>query len=100
MMRVKERMNIYVDDAYEVEKMRAKMDYHMSLAHALTVNACHEMVEGGKIGPSISATVTYPYSNKPEDVWAAKLNDNFKTNYLLDMHFNGEYPAYYMNYLK
>ena len=100
MMRVKERMNIYVDDAYEVEKMRAKMDYHMSLAHALAVNACHEMVEGGKIGPSISATVTYPYSNKPEDVWAAKLNDNFKTNYLLDMHFNGEYPAYYINYLK
>ena len=100
MMRVKERMNIYVTDAYEVEKMRAKMDYHMCLAHALATNACHEMVEGGKIGPSVSSTVTYPYSNKPEDVWAAKLNDNFKTNYLLDMHYNGEYPAYYMNYLK
>ena len=100
MIRVKERMNIYVDDAYEVEKMRAKMDYHMCLAHALATNACHEMIEGGKIGPSISSTVTYPYSNKPEDVWAAKLNDNFKTNYLLDMHFNGEYPAYYINYLK
>ena len=27
MMRVKELMNIYVDDAYEVEKMRAKMDF-------------------------------------------------------------------------
>lgn len=100
MMRVKERMNIYVDDAYEVERMRAKMDYHMCLAHALATNACHEMIEDGKIGPSISSTVTYPYSNKPEDVWAAKLNDNFKTNYLLDMHFNGEYPAYYMNYLR
>lgn len=100
MIRVKERMNIYIDDAYEVEKMRAKMDYHMCLAHALATNACHEIVEGGKIGPSISSTVTYPYSNKPEDVWAAKLNDNFKTNYLLDMHYNGEYPAYYMNYLK
>ena len=100
MMRVKERMNIYESDAYLVEKMRAQMDYHMSLAHALAVRACHEMVEGGKIGPSISATVTYPYSNKPEDVWAAKLNDNFKTNYLLDMHYNGEYPAYYMKYLE
>lgn len=100
MMRVKERMNIYETDAYLVEKIRAQMDYHMSLAHALATNACHEMVEGGKIGPSISATVTYPYSNKPEDVWAAKLNDNFKTNYLLDMHYNGEYPAYYMKYLE
>ena len=100
MMRVKERMNIYETDTYIVEKMRAQMDYHMSLAHALAVNACHDIVEDGKIGPSISATVTYPYSNKPEDVWAAKLNDNFKTNYLLDMHYNGEYPAYYMKYLE
>lgn len=29
--------------------MRAQMDYHMSLAHALAVRACHEMVEGGKL---------------------------------------------------
>lgn len=100
MIRVKERMNIYETDVYKIEKMRAQMDYHMCLAHALAVRACHEMVEGGKIGPSVSATVTYPFSNKPEDVWAAKLNDDFKTNYLLDMHYHGEYPAYYMNYLK
>lgn len=100
MMRVKERMNIYETDPYKVEKMRAQMDYHMCLAHALATRACHEMVEGGKIGPSVSSTVTYPYSNKPEDVWAARLNDDFKTNYLLDMHYYGEYPAYYMNYLK
>ena len=100
MMRVKERMNIYETDPYKIEKIRAQMDYHMCLAHALAIRACHEMVEEGKIGPSISATVTYPYSNKPEDVWAARLNDDFKTNYLLDMHYYGEYPAYYMNYLK
>lgn len=100
MMRVKERMNIYETDPYKVEKMRVQMDYHMCLAHALATRACHEIVEGGKIGPSVSSTVTYPYSNKPEDVWAARLNDDFKTNYLLDMHYYGEYPAYYMNYLK
>ena len=77
------------------------MDYHMSLAHALCwVRACHEMVEGGKIGPSISATVTYPYSNKPEDVWAAKLNDNFKTNYLLDSAQKWRISTYYMKYLE
>ncbi len=100
MMRVDERMNIYVEDAWEADKMRAQMDYHMFLAHALAVNTCHSLVKDGKIGPAVSSTCTYPYSNKPEDVWAAKMNDWFKTNYCLDIHFTGEYPGYYLRYLK
>ncbi len=100
MMRVDERMNIRVTDPYLADKMRAQMDYHMFLAHALAVNACHELVEDGKIGPAVSSTCTYPLTNKPEDVWAARMNDWFKTNYCLEMHQNGEYPGYYMRYLK
>ena len=100
MMRVDERMNITETDSVKKEKIRAQMDYHMFLAHALTTNACHEMIEGGKIGPAVSSTVTYPLSNKPEDVWSARMNNQFKTDYCLDMHFNGEYPGYYMAYLK
>ena len=60
MMRVKERMNIYESDAYLVEKMRAQMDYHMSLAHALAVRACHEMVRGWK-----NWTINISYSYLP-----------------------------------
>ncbi len=41
---------------------------------------------GEKVGPSVSSTMTYPSSNKPEDVWAARMNDNFKTNYALEMY--------------
>ena len=100
MMRVDERMNITEPDPVKKEKIRAQMDYHMFLAHALSVNACHELVEGGKIGCAVSSTVTYPYTNKPEDVWAARMNNQFKTDYCLDMHYNGEYPGYYMAYLK
>lgn len=100
MMRVDERMNIYETDPVKKEKMRAQMDYHMFLAHALATNACHEMVVGGKIGPAVSSTVTYPLTNKPEDVWAARMNNQFKTDYCLDFHYNGEYPGYYMAYLK
>lgn len=44
--------------------------------------------------------MTYPYSHKPEDIWAAKMNDALKTNYALDVHYYGKYPGYYMNYLK
>ena len=100
MIRVNNRMNIYTNDEWEADRMRAQMDYHMFLAHALAVNACHELVEGGKIAPAVSSTCTYPLTNKPEDVWAARMNDWFKTNYCLEMHTNGEYPGYYMRYLE
>lgn len=100
MIRVNNRMNIYVEDDYQADKMRAQMDYHMFLAHALAVNACHELVKDGKVGPAVSSTCTYPLTNQPMDVWAARMNDNFKTNYCLEVHMNGEYPGYYMRYLK
>lgn len=100
MIRVNERMNIYEKDPYLADKMRAQMDYHMFLAHALAVNACHEMVEGGKIAPAVSSTCTYPLTNSPIDVWSAKMNDNFKTDYCLEMHTKGEYPGYYRKYLE
>lgn len=100
-VRVNERINIYDEnDEYKIDKMRAQMDYNMCLAHALAVNACHEMIPGSKIGPAVSSSVTYPLTCKPEDVYAARMNDNFKVYYMLDMHKYGEYPGYYMKYLK
>ena len=100
-VRVNERINIYDEnDEYKIDKMRAQMDYNMCLAHALAVNACHEMIPDSKIGPAVSSSVTYPLTCKPEDVYAARMNDNFKVYYMLDMHQYGEYPGYYMNYLK
>lgn len=100
-VRVEERINIYEEkDPYKIDKMRAQMDYNLCLAHALAVNACHEMVEGGKIGAAVSSSVTYPLTCKPEDVYAARMNDNFKVYYMLDMHKYGEYPGYYIKYLK
>ena len=100
-VRVEERINIYEEkDPYKIDKMRAQMDYNLCLAHALAVNACHEMVKDGKIGAAVSSSVTYPLTCKPEDVYAARMNDNFKVYYMLDMHKYGEYPGYYIKYLK
>jgi len=100
MIRVNERMNIKEPDAWKADKIRAQMDHHMFLAHALTTRLCHELVVDGKIGPAVSSTCTYPLTNKPEDVWSAKMNDDMKTVYCLDIHFYGKYPGYYMQYLK
>ena len=100
MIRVDERMNINEPDAWKADRMRAQMDYHMFLAHALATKACHELVEVGRIGPAVSSTCTYPLTNKPEDVWAARMNDYMKTVYCLDMHYYGEYSGIYLRYLK
>ncbi len=100
MVRVDNRMNIYTSDENRADEMRFQMDYHMCLAHALAVNACHEIIEGGKIGAAVSSTMTYPRTNKPLDIWAAKMNDNFKSDYMLYMHCNGKYPGYYNRFLK
>ena len=100
MMRVDERMNLNEPDPHKKEQIRAQMDYHMFIAHAKAVNACHDLIEGGRIGCAVSSTVTYPLTNAPEDVWAALQNNRFKTDYCLDMHVYGEYPGYYMAYLK
>jgi len=100
MMRVDERMNISETDAYRKEKMRAQMDYHMFIAHAMAVEQCHAILPKAKIGPAISSTVTYPCSNRPEDVWAAKMNNYFKSEYALDMYFYGTYSGLYQEYLE
>ena len=100
-VRVEERINIYNEtDPLKIDRMRAQMDYNLCLAHALAVNACHEMIEGSKIGAAVSSSVTYPLTCSPEDVYAARMNDNFKVYYMLDMHYYGEYPGYYIKYLK
>ncbi|WEV71082.1 glycoside hydrolase family 1 protein [Lactobacillus sp. ESL0785] len=100
MVRVNERMNMTAVPAAQVEQVRAQMDYHMFLACAYVMNDCHQLVVNGKIGPAISSTMTYPISDKPLDVWAAKMNDNFKTNYALEMYCFGKYPGYYEYFLR
>lgn len=100
MVRVDERMNITATDPLAADRLRAQMDYHMFLGHALASRACHELVRGGKVGPAVSSTCTYPASNRPEDVWAAKMNDHLKTVYALNMYRFGHYDGKYRRYLE
>lgn len=100
MVRVDERVNLDIADPQLREQTRMQMDYHMFLAHALAVHAFRELVPDGKIGPALSSTMSYPASNRPLDVWAARMNDAFKTTYAIDMHVFGEYPGYYLDFLR
>ncbi|MBM7541638.1 glycoside hydrolase family 1 protein [Amphibacillus cookii] len=98
MIRVNERMNIY-EDKGNVEQLRIRMDHNMFLAYAKASDLCHELVDNGQVGPSISSTVTYPATNKPQDVMSAIWNNRLKTDYCIHTHVFGAYPDYYINYL-
>lgn len=100
MVRVNERLNIYDLEGEAAERLRVVMDHHMFLAYAKASNLCKALVKDGEVGPAISATVTYPLTNKPTDVMSAIWNNRLKTDYCLDTHVNGAYPAYYRKYLR
>lgn len=100
MVRVDARMNIDSPDPLEAARLRAQMDYHMFLAHTLVYRACHELVPGGQVGPAISSTCTYPLTNRPEDVWAARMNDHLKSVYAPNMYQSGHYDGLYLRYLR
>ena len=68
-----------------------QQNHHMLVAQAKAMALCHEMVEGGKIGPAPNISLAYPASCKPEDQLAAQ-NLNAIRNWLyLDMAVYGEY---------
>ncbi|MBS6797761.1 MAG: glycoside hydrolase family 1 protein [Coprobacillus sp.] len=75
----------------EKYKSLYQQNHHMLVAQAKTMALCHEMVEGGKIGPAPNISLAYPASCKPEDQLAAQ-NLNAIRNWLyLDMAVYGEY---------
>ena len=75
----------------EKYKSLYQQNHHMLVAHAKAMALCHEMVEGGKIGPAPNISLAYPASCKPEDQLATQ-NLNAIRNWLyLDMAVYGEY---------
>lgn len=67
--------------------------HHQLVASALATKLAHEIDRENKIGCMVAAGDYYPYSCKPEEVWAA-FNDNRKTYFFVDVQAGGEYPYY------
>lgn len=77
-----------------------QQNHHMLVAQAKAMALCHEMVEGGKIGPAPNISLVYPASCKPEDVIASQ-NTNAIRNWLyLDMSVYGVYNNIVWSYLE
>ena len=81
-------------------KEKWDINHIMNLCHAKAVNACHEMVEGGKIGPVPGYVPIYPKSCKPEDQIAAMNAEEFTEKIWDDTYAYGEYSTFLKNYWK
>lgn len=79
-------------------KDKWEVNHIMNLCHAKAVNACHELVEGGKIGPVPGYVPLYPYSSHPDDQ-IARLNAEELTQKIWnDTNFYGEYSEFIKSY--
>lgn len=74
-------------------KRAAQVAYHTMVAHARAVKAFREsQVQGGKIGIVLNLTPSYPRSDNPFDLKAARVCDLFFNRSFLDPAVRGEYP--------
>ncbi|MGG4410222.1 6-phospho-beta-glucosidase [Niallia taxi] len=73
--------------------------HHQFIASALAVKAGHEIIPGSHIGCMIASMVTYPYTSKPEDMFAAMQQDR-QTLFFSDVQARGSYPGYMKRFFR
>ena len=71
----------------------ATVAYHTMLAHAKAVQRYRELGQDGQIGIILNLTPSYPRSQHPADLKAAKIADLMFNRSFLDPAVKGEYPA-------
>ncbi len=86
------------DEEWEVQKWQ--INHIMNMCHAKAVIACHEMVEGGKIGPVPGYVPIYPKSCKPEDQIAAMNAEELTEKIWNDTYAYRNYSGFIQNYWK
>lgn len=77
-----------------------QVNHIMNLCHARAVLACHELVEGGKIGPVPGYVPIYPATGKPEDQIAAMNAEELTQKIWDDLYCYREYSTFVKNYWK
>lgn len=94
------RLGLPAGDIHETEKAGFLANHNMCVAAAKAIRACHELVEGGKIGPAVCFEMLYPTTNKPEDSLAMLDAMDIRNYYVLDMNVLGEYNGTFRRYLE
>ena len=83
----------------KTEKEAFQAFHHMNIAHALVTKLYHSMNLPEQIGPCISYTTRLPATFKSDDVMLAYQEDDMHVFSLIDVHYYGKYPQYFINEL-
>ncbi|MDG0795481.1 6-phospho-beta-glucosidase [Pectobacterium punjabense] len=75
------------------EQVKYQAAHHELVASALATKIAHEVNPNNQIGCMLAGGNFYPWSCKPEDVWAA-LNKDRENLFFIDVQARGSYPAY------
>lgn len=100
MIRRDSYLGIEEKDILKRERLRHLCNHNMYVACAKAIASCHQIDPEAKIAPVMAYSPTYPKDSKPENILAAKKSEDLYRNYMIDVHCRGEYPAYYLRWLR
>ena len=82
------------------ERIRHLCNHHMFLACAKAIDLCHHIDPNAKIAPVMAYAPFQAIDSKPENVLAARSVNDLFFHYMIDVHVYGDYPGYYIKWLK
>ncbi|WP_404835086.1 6-phospho-beta-glucosidase [Aeromonas media] len=81
------------EEGEEREQVKYQAAHHELVASALATRIAHEVNPHNQVGCMLAGGSFYPYSCKPDDVWAA-LQKERENLLFIDVQARGAYPAY------
>ncbi|KHE01193.1 6-phospho-beta-glucosidase [Pantoea stewartii] len=75
------------------EQVKYQAAHHELVASALVTKIAHEVNPANQVGCMLAGGNFYPWSSKPDDVWAALQKDR-ENLFFIDVQARGAYPAY------
>lgn len=93
-------LDICMDSEENSEQLRFQALHHQFIASAKAVALAHKINPKFKVGCMIATMTAYPLTCHPDDVMAAKKNEQMKTMFCSDVMIRGYYPSYAKRYLK
>lgn len=75
------------------EQVKYQAAHHELVASALVTKIAHEVNPANQVGCMLAGGNFYPWSSKPDDVWAALQKDR-ENLFFIDVQARGTYPAY------
>ena len=84
---------LYFEEGDNIEQIKYQAAHHELVASAIATKIAHEVDPENKVGCMLAAGTNYPFTCKPEDVWASRQADH-ENYFFIDVQSRGEYPAY------